>query len=150
MLVMAEEHTHYRPFTFEGKYNESDDSGGRCDIVMAYNRRQAIRLAAMQMILDNEWNDGSRCYTSLEDAYDEEITILHEWEDGPGDVCPSCSSMHSRDTLNDFAGSGGTIHECKSCGFQWVPLGRKLMPEAPTEAGIDAELDAFQRTMDGS
>lgn len=136
----------YRPFTFESKYDEADDAGGRVDVVMAYNERQAQRLVAMQMIEDNEWED--RTYTSLEDAFKEELTVLHWWEDNPGEICPSCSNMSSSDTL--IEDSGGTIRECNTCHFQWVPLGRKLMPDAPTCAEIDAELDEFEATINGS
>lgn len=138
----------YRPFTFECKYSDDGDSGGRVDIVMAYNYRQAKRLAAMHMIQDNEWDDGSHVYTSLEDAFNEELTVLHEWSDNQGDFCPSCSSSTSHDTL--IEAQMGTIRECNTCGFQWVPLGRKLMPEAPTCEQIDKELDEFEATINGS
>lgn len=137
-----------KTFTFWGHYTESDDSGSRSDIVNAYNQRQALRIAALQMIQDNSWDDPQwgrlENYESLEDAYAAEIQIDAQWEDLDGKACPNCTSHNARDTMLGFDVLNGTIYECETCHFQWVPLGKKIDPTTPTCEQIDAELDAWE------
>lgn len=132
-------------FTFEGHYTESSDAGSRCDVERAYTREQALSLAAIQMIEDNGWDrdrfeevieDGS--ISSLAELYEEEIHIDSEWAGLKGRACPNCTSHGGRDTLLEHG--AGTIHECRSCYFQWVPLGIRVDAGAPTREQIDAEI----------
>lgn len=141
-------------FTFEGHYKESDDSGGRCDVVLAYNERQAKRIAALSMISDNEWDNPEwgrlDSYESLEDAYDKEIQIDSQWSDLNGTACPNCTSHNgvevSQVEIGDPAGDEEfhPVYECATCGYRWIPLGRETSDTTPTEAELDEELDAWE------
>lgn len=135
-----------KTFTFEARY--SGDGGGRVDIVNAPDRDTAIRLAACAIIADNGWGDDRlEGYKSLAAFYEDEMTILHEWEGVEGTMCPSCSAQDTRDTGHDFAGSAGPVHQCNTCGYQWVPLGKSLAWETEAELNfknILAEIDKFE------
>lgn len=135
-----------KTFTFEGRYTDNDESGGRCDIISAPDRATAIRLAAMQVILGNEWDqDPERfnSYASLTAWHDLEIQILYEWEDLDGSACPNCTALITRDTMIEHG--GGTIRECETCSFQWVPLGKAIRPEIEHQiAAAIEEADAFE------
>lgn len=140
---MAEE---LQTFTFEGHYHESD-GGNRCDIVRAYDRDQALALAAIELIDGNGWDreryesGGELTVKSLADLYEDEVHIDAEWNDLKGTACPNCTSHGGRDTSIEHG--AGTIHECRSCGFQWVPLGHKINPSQQTSEQIDAEIAEF-------
>lgn len=140
-----------KTYIIEAKYDEASDAGGYAWIGRAYNDAQANRMCAMQMILDNEWESGdcARQYTSLKDAFEEELTVLHERGDFGGASCPNCSSTDARTAgVHGFGESAMDILKCGICNYQWVPLGPD--PEAadePTNEQIEADLAEFEAIM---
>lgn len=119
-------------YTLEARYN--DGGGGRCDVVMAPDFETAKRIAALNIITDNGWDDTSygpsfaAQFKSLSDFYQSEMELLHSWEGLDGTACPSCTS-HDGKKLAARVGDG-VLHRCGTCGYKWVPLGRVMGPDA--------------------
>ncbi|MGE8141780.1 hypothetical protein ACQKOE_07380 [Novosphingobium sp. NPDC080210] len=137
-----------KTFCFEARYRDFD-GGGRCDIVIAPNRDAALKLAAYEVITDNCWDEDPERFTSygsLIDWYHEELEILHEWGDLEGRACPNCTAHNHFDT-GALLGHG-TIFECSTCHYQWVPLGKKVTSEQIMDATKAlAEVLAFEANM---
>ncbi len=136
-------------FTFEGHYRESD-GGNRCDVITAFDREQALALAGRAIVEDNSWDDKEfgwdaetfAGYSGFADLYTSEVKIDSGWTDLNGKACPNCTSHGGQDTQVETE-IGGTVHECRACGYQWVPLGKKADHNKghPTREQIDAELE---------
>lgn len=139
-----------RTWVFEGRYTESLDAGSRFDIVRAHTRKQALALAGMQMISDNDWGrdrfewrglDVSE--TSFAEIYEVEIQILAEWNDLNGTSCPNCTSHVGRPNGNhiELDGAERQVHQCDACGYQWIPLDFAAWAASElTSEEIDAEI----------
>jgi hypothetical protein len=133
-----------KTYTLDAAY-EDDDGGNRCDIVIAPDEATAKRLAAVQILEDNEWSLEDRGNDTLSSFYESEIDLLATWTDLKGTACPNCTSHGGRDTGQETE-LGGTVHECATCGYTWLPMGfgklRAQLEEAATKA--IANLDVYE------
>ncbi len=123
-------------WTFEGVYTESDEAGTYCAIVQAYTREQAIALAGIQVMDDNDW-EAERIgeHKTFGSFFEEEIDVIREFTDTGGTICPNCSAEGSY----DIRVGDNDAKKCGSCHFMWIPIGKDAVPR-PSSESIDRDI----------
>ncbi len=142
-------------YCFESSYD--DGNGTRFDVVWAYSLGQAICLAALSVLTDNEWklepqpnaDPDAGIYSQLIAWWDNHMTVEAERGDLGGAACPACTSHdtheHTSIEIGDVAEDEPyvPVHQCKTCNFEWAALGRPSIPETRTSEQIDAAIEAW-------
>jgi len=141
-----------KTFCQELVWNDDVESGNYFAVVIAPDQATAERLIAAEMLSDTnttlfEELSGDEEPRTLKRYYDTHGE-LGSWGDIGGTACPNCTSHNGHDSgaIHAWATGQARVMECRSCGFEWAPLGfgqkRKQMEEA-ARAQI-AALDGFE------